>query len=78
MTAVEPARQTFLMAAIVATLLYVPVGALLGLASFAFFGTPAHAFVTFGGALGPLAGLALWWLAAYLAALAYALLCTPT
>ena len=59
------------MAAIVATLLYFPVG--LGLALvLRLAGIAFEAFVTFDGALGLFSGLAAWWLIAFAGALVYA------
>jgi hypothetical protein len=48
------------MAAIVATLLYFPVGLALAL-MFGLAGVPFEAVVSFGGALGVFLGLAVWW-----------------
>ena len=42
------------------------------------FSTSPLELITFGGTFNALAGLVIWWLAAYLPSLAYALLCTPT
>ncbi len=69
--------QVVVMAAIVATLMCPPVGALLGLFGFAALGIPFHAFLTFGSALGELQGLLAWWTLAFVAALPYARLCAP-
>jgi hypothetical protein len=74
----EDWRQTLGMAALVTTMLYVPVGAVLGVLSFALLGTSPHEFITFGESFNAFGGLALWWLAAFVPALAYAVLCTPT
>lgn len=59
------------MGAIVASLLYFPVGAALALL-FALMGVSLHAFVTFGGALRTLPGMLAWWLLDFTAALVYA------
>ena len=48
------------MAAVVTTMLYVPVAALLAGAAL-LVGIPLSSFFTFGGALHPVAGLAAWW-----------------
>lgn len=60
------------MAAIVATLMYLPVGAILALASFAVLGISFEAFLTFGGSLGGFQGLLAWWALGFIAALPYA------
>jgi hypothetical protein len=64
--------QMAVMAAIVATLLCVPVGALLALLSFAVLDTSFHAFVTFGGTLNAFLGVVMWWTLGFVPALAYA------
>jgi len=63
--------QMAVMAAIVATLAYFPLGLLATLA-FRLFGIPFDALVTFGGALGMFLGLVSWWLVAFAGACAYA------
>lgn len=65
------------MAAIVATLLFLPVGAVLALSLFAVLGVSFRGFVTFGGALNDFAGVLAWWTLAFLAALVYAALVPP-
>lgn len=60
------------MAAIVATLMYLPVGAILALSAFAVLGISFHAFLTFGGAFNGFQGLLVWWTLGFLAALPYA------
>jgi hypothetical protein len=67
-----------LMAAIVTTLAYVPVGALVALLAFGAFDVPLHSLLTFGGQIHIVAGLALWWGIAYLPALLYAAACMRT
>jgi len=74
----EEARETGLffhlaqMTGIVATLLFLPVGALLGLAAFLLLGVSPHAWLTFGETFnGPL-GLVAWWFASLLPAAIYA------
>ena len=67
-----------LMAAIVTTLAYVPVGALVALLAFWAFDVPLHSLLTFGGQIHIVAGLALWWGIAYLPALLYAAVCVRT
>ena len=62
------------MAAIVATLLCGPLGALLALFSFALLGISVHSFVTFGDTLNAVAGLFAWWLVTFVPAFGYAAL----
>lgn len=69
--------QTFVMAAIVATLLALPVGALLALLAYGALGVPLVGFLTFGGALGLVEGLLAWWLCLFTASLAYAFFAMP-
>ena len=64
-----------LMAAIVTTLAYLPVGALVAILAFGAFDIPLHSLLTFGGQVHIVAGLALWWGIAYLPALLYAAVC---
>jgi hypothetical protein len=64
-----------LMAAIVATLAYVPIGALVAILAFGAFDVPLHSLLTFGEQIHIVAGLALWWGIAYLPALLYAAVC---
>jgi hypothetical protein len=64
--------QQMVMAAIVATLLWLPVGALLAWLCFGVLGISVHAFVTFGDALNRFQGVLAWWALGFLAALAYA------
>ena len=66
-----------LMAAIVATLLFLPAGALLALLSFGLLGTSFHAFVTFGGTLGAFQGILAWWILDFVPALVYAAYALP-
>jgi hypothetical protein len=63
------------MAAIVTTLAYLPVGALVALLAFGAFDVPLHSLLTLGGEIHLVAGLALWWVIAYLPALLYAAVC---
>jgi hypothetical protein len=68
--------EVLTMAAIVTTLLWVPVGvALAGL--FFLFGTSLHAFVTFGGAIGGVLGVVTWWIVGFVPALGYAAYVLP-
>ena len=64
--------QVMVMAAIVATLMYLPVVAILALSAFAVLGISFDAFLTFGRALSGFQGLLVWWTLALLAALPYA------
>ena len=52
--------QMVVMAAIVDTALFVPVGALFAFLSLALFGVSLQGFVTFGGALGAFEGVVAW------------------
>ena len=64
------------MAAIVATLLYCPAGLVLALL-LALFGVSFQAALTFGGSLNTFAGLAAWWLLAFVAACVYSVWSFP-
>ena len=72
------ALQTLVMAAIVATLLCLPVGALLALLASLALGVPLLGFLTFGGAMNVFAGLLAWWALAFLAALVYSAFAMPS
>ena len=63
------------MAAIVTTLAYVPMGALVAMLAFALFGVALDSLLTLGGHIHVIAGLALWWLSLFLPASVYAALC---
>jgi hypothetical protein len=67
-----------LMAVIVTTLAYVPLGALVAILAFGAFDVPLHSLLTFGGQIHIVAGLVLWWGIAYLPALLYAAVCVRT
>jgi hypothetical protein len=69
--------QMVVMAAIVTSALFVPVGALLVWPSFALFGVSLRAVVTFGSLLTALQGLLAWWALLFLPALAYAACVMP-
>jgi len=69
--------QLVVMAAIVTSTLFVPVGALLIWLSFAFFGVSLRAVVTFGSLLTALGGLLAWWALLFLPALVYAACVMP-
>ena len=64
--------QMVVMAAIVDTALFAPVGGLLALIAYAFFGVPLRAFVTFGGELPAFDGAVVWWGVLLIPSLAYA------
>lgn len=69
--------QSATMAAIVATMLCLPLGALLASLAYFAFGVPLMDVLTFGGTLNVFAGLAAWWAVAFLAALVYAAFAMP-
>lgn len=69
--------QMLVMAALVATLLWLPVGALLGLFAHFVLGMSVEAFVTFDGRMNELVGVLAWWALAFLASLIYAAFCMP-
>jgi hypothetical protein len=52
--------QALMMAAIVATLLCLPVGAVLAVLTYLFLDVPMQSILTFGGALHAVAGLLAW------------------
>jgi len=54
-------RQMAVMAAIVTTMLCVPVGALLAFLSAVLLGVSVHSFVTFGERFNAVGGLFVWW-----------------
>lgn len=66
------AAQMFVMAAIVTTALFVPIGATIALLAIMVLRVPLAAVVTFGGWLPPIPGLAAWWLILFVPALVYA------
>jgi hypothetical protein len=65
-----PLAQVTVMGAIVASLLYFPLGVALALALRGA-GISFQAFVTFGGAFNVLPGLAIWWLLVFAGACIY-------
>ena len=69
--------QMVVMAAIVTSALFVPVGALLIWPSFALFGASLRVVVTFGSLLSALEGLLAWWALLFLPALVYAACVMP-
>jgi hypothetical protein len=69
--------QMLLMAAIVTTALFVPVGALLALACHAALRMPLESLVSFGGRLAPVAGLLAWWAILLVPALVYSACVMP-
>jgi hypothetical protein len=68
--------QMALMAAIVATLCYWPIGIAIALV-LAVLDVPLDTWVTFGGALNRYAGMAAWWLIFFAPSLVYAALTFP-
>ena len=66
------------MAAIVATLAYLPIGALVAIVAFGAFDVPLRSLLTLGGHIHIVPGLALWWGIVYLPALLYAAVCMRT
>ena len=69
--------QMVVMAIIVATALFVPVGALCALAAFLVFRVSLHGFLTFGGSLTALQGVMAWWAIFLAPALVYAAYVMP-
>ena len=69
--------QMVVMAAIVTSALFVPVGALLIWLCFAFFGVSLRALVTFGSLLTALEGVLAWWALLFLPAIVYAACVMP-
>ena len=69
--------QVMLMAAIVTSLLWLPVGASLALLCFALLGISFRAFLTFGDTFNGFQGLLVWWLLGFVPALAYAACVRP-
>jgi hypothetical protein len=63
--------QMAVMAAVVTTLLFWPIGALLALACFLVLGIPVESLVTLGDRFYAWAGLVVWWCIGYLPAFAY-------
>lgn len=63
--------QVAVMAAIVATLVYLPLGIVVALI-LRLSGVPFDALLTFGGALHEVSGLLLWWAIAFAGAFGYA------
>jgi len=71
-SALGPLSQVMVMAAIVTTLLLLPVGGLVAWLCSAFAGISLGAFVTFGDRLNPFEGLVAWWFLGFVPAFAYA------
>ena len=70
------AGKLVVMTAVVATMLYWPIG--IGLAVIcALVGFPFNSLVTFGGSLGGVAGMLAWWLVVFAATLPYAAFMFP-
>jgi succinate-acetate transporter protein len=68
--------QLIVMAAIVGSLLYFPLGLVLVLLC-ALAGIPAQSLITFAGVLGTVSGMLVWWLVSCTLALAYAAVVFP-
>jgi hypothetical protein len=66
--------QPAVMAAIVTTLLWLPIGALLALFCYAVLDVPLHSFVSLGDAMHPSLGLLAWWAFGFAPAYVYAVL----
>jgi hypothetical protein len=75
--ALRSVLQMLVMTAIVTTALFVPLGTLLALICFALFRIGLLDFVTFGGRLNAVEGLAAWWLIFFVPALVYAAYAMP-
>lgn len=69
--------QMILMAALVATLLWVPLGAALALFCYFVLGVPVEGFITFAGRFNAFVGILAWWALAFLASLIYSAFCMP-
>jgi hypothetical protein len=67
----ESLKQMAVMAAVVTTLLFWPIGALLALACFLVLGISLESLVTLGDTFYAWAGLFVWWSIGYLPAFAY-------
>jgi hypothetical protein len=65
------------MAALVDSALFVPLGGILALLSFALFGVPLQSFVTFGGFVAAPQGLIIWWAVFLVPSLVYAAYMMP-
>ena len=66
--------QIAVMSVIVATLAWIPVGGLLGAASWLAFDVSPHAFLTFDDTFSSPVGLMVWWLVLLLPASIYAII----
>ncbi|HWI39446.1 MAG TPA: hypothetical protein VNU64_23565 [Burkholderiales bacterium] len=66
-----------IMAAVVDSALFLPLGAILALLCFALFGVPLQSFVTFGGFVSAPEGLITWWAIFLLPSLVYAAYMMP-
>jgi len=72
----RPVAQVAVIAAIFASMLYIPAAVVLALAS-RFSGISLYAFMTFGGAFNTFFGLLVWWLLAFAGASIYAAFVFP-
>ena len=73
----KPLIQIPIMAAIVTTLLCLPVGLLLAFFCYAVLDISFHTFLTFAGTFNRFTGLVAWWMLFFLPALAYAAYAMP-
>lgn len=73
----KPLSQILVMAAIVTTLLCLPVGLLLAFFCYAVLDIPFSTFLTFAGTFNRFIGLVAWWTLFFLPALAYAAYVLP-
>ena len=65
------------MAAVVDSALFLPLGAILALLCFALFGVPFRSFVSFGGSIGAPEGVIVWWAIFLVPSLVYAAYMMP-
>lgn len=69
--------RMMIMAAVVDSALFVPLGGLLALLAFVLFGVSLQSFMTFGGLLNPVEGLIAWWAMLLVPSLVYAAYMMP-
>lgn len=69
--------QMLVMAAVVTSALWLPVGALLAFLCFVLFGISLREFVTLGGSLSLFDGVLAWWALLFVPALVYAAYAMP-
>ena len=75
--ALNSITHTLVMAAIVTTLLCLPVGALIAAFGYAVLDIPFQTFLTFAGTFNRFVGLLAWWTLLFVPALAYAACVLP-